>query len=44
MGLYILTFTFLGSRRVDKTLNRMVASTPRIYSALNLFVHAISIC
>jgi hypothetical protein len=28
----------------QKTLNRTVASIPRIYSALNLFVHAILIC
>jgi hypothetical protein len=30
MVLYILTFIFLDSRREDKTLNRMVASIPRI--------------
>jgi hypothetical protein len=38
MVLYILTFTFLGSRREDKTLGRMVASIPRIQSALNLIL------
>jgi hypothetical protein len=30
MVLYILTFTFLDSRREDERLNRMVASIPRI--------------
>jgi hypothetical protein len=30
MVLYILTFTFLDSRRKDKTLDWMVASIPRI--------------
>jgi hypothetical protein len=35
MVLYALTFT---------TLNRMVASIPRILSVLNLFFHAILIC
>jgi hypothetical protein len=30
MVLYILTFTFLDGRRENKTLNRMVASIPRI--------------
>jgi hypothetical protein len=28
----------------EKTLNRTVANVPWIYSALNLFVHAILIC
>jgi hypothetical protein len=28
----------------QKTLNRMVASIPRLYSTLNLFVHVILIC
>jgi hypothetical protein len=45
MVLYILTFTFLDSRQEDKTtLNRIVASIPWIYSAVNLLVHAILIC
>jgi hypothetical protein len=30
MVLYILTFTFLDSRREDKRLNRIVANIPRI--------------
>jgi hypothetical protein len=29
---------------IQKTLNRMVASISWIYSALNLFMHAILIC
>jgi hypothetical protein len=44
MVLCILTFTFLESRREDRRLNRMVASVPRIQSAVNLLVHATSIC
>jgi hypothetical protein len=43
MVLFILSFTFVDSRREDKRLNRMVASIPQIKSALNLFVHAIFI-
>jgi hypothetical protein len=42
MVLYILTFTFLDSRREDKRLNRMVASIPRTESAIRLFMHVIS--
>jgi hypothetical protein len=42
MVLYILIVNFLERRREDKkTLNRMAASTPRIYSALNFFVNAV---
>jgi hypothetical protein len=38
-----LIFTFLDGRREEKSLNQMVASIPRIYSSLNLLVHAILI-
>jgi hypothetical protein len=41
--LYILTFTFLHSRWEDRRLNRMAASVPRIYSALNIFIYAVLI-
>jgi hypothetical protein len=44
MVLYVLTFTFSDRVGRQKTLNRMVASIPRIYSARNLFVDAILIC
>jgi hypothetical protein len=44
MVLHILTFTFLDSRRDGKTLNRMVPSILRIYSALNLFMNTSLIC
>jgi hypothetical protein len=44
MVLCILTFKFLDSRGEDKRLHRMVASLPRIESALNLFVHGVFVC
>jgi hypothetical protein len=42
--LYILISKFLERRWEDKRLNKIVASIPRVYSALNFFVNTILIC